>query len=97
MIAKIKAKIGAVVLQNEGGKRILNKKHASIAVIIFSAIGLASQLLPPLLKSDIPKGSITKSDTSLIKEKSEAKSQPSNTETNLVTVIMLLFYCSNIL
>jgi hypothetical protein len=82
MIKKIKAKLGALVLQNEGGKRILNKKHASIAVIIFSAVALASQLLPPLLQSDIPKGNITKSDTSLIKEKSEAILRPSTTETN---------------
>lgn len=82
MIKKIKAKLGALVLQDEGGKRILNRKHVSIAAIIFSAIGLASQLLPPLLKSDIPKGSITKSDTILIKEKNETKPQPSKTETN---------------
>jgi hypothetical protein len=73
MIRKLKEYVGNWVLVVHGGKRILNMKCISFAGISIIAITLLWQLAPPLFMSNIPKGTITKSDTPLIKDKSGTK------------------------
>jgi hypothetical protein len=82
VIKIIKTKIGSLVLQNEGGKKVLNKKRASIISIILFGVGIVSQLGPSIFKDDLPKGRITKSDTPFLKDKNETQALPAVSESN---------------
>lgn len=74
MILKIKTKLIALIFQEEGGKKVLNKKRAVIAGLLLFVLGVASQLVPSLFESNLPRGGITQSDTPLIKD--SANNQP---------------------
>lgn len=82
MIAKIKAKLSAIMLQEEGGKKILNKKRALIVGLVIFVFGVAGQLVPSLLKDNLSQGGITKSDMPLVKSRSENSPQPAITSDN---------------
>ncbi len=86
MIAKVKAKLAALILQDEGGKKVLNKKRAVIGGFLIFIVGVAGQLVPSLLKSDLPHGGITKSDTPLIKDQSGTPPRPTTAEDNRTNI-----------
>lgn len=75
MIMKIKSKLTALIFQEEGGKKVLNKKRAVIAGLLLFVLGVASQLVPSLLENNLPRGGITQSDTPLIKDSADHKPQ----------------------
>ena len=77
MIAKMKTKLGALILQDEGGKRVLNKKRAVIGGLLIFVLGVAGHLVPSLLEDNLPQGGITKSDAPLIKNQGGTPPQPS--------------------
>lgn len=82
MIKKIRLKLGSFIFIEEGGKKIINRKRFSVMALVFSGVGVAWQVIPPLLRSEIPQSSITKSDSSLIKGSSKSSISSTSIESN---------------
>lgn len=69
MIKKLKEKLGSIFLEDDGGKRVLNKRNSLTLFMSVFAIGMLAQLAPSFFKSDNPRGSVTRSDVPLTKHK----------------------------
>lgn len=68
MMTKIKEYLLRLIVEEDGGKKVINKARATVAVLVMFFIGIGGQLIPSLLKSDLPQGGITRSDTPLLKD-----------------------------
>lgn len=79
MIKKMKEKFVSLLLEDDGGKRSLNKRNSLTLAVSFFAAGILSQLVPSFFKNDNPRGSVIRSDTPLIKYKDESVPLPLTT------------------
>lgn len=63
-----KEKLLKFFLEEQGGKKVINKRRALAIVCSLFFIGLGLELAPTLFKNDLPQGGVVKSDTPLIQE-----------------------------
>lgn len=82
MIKKTKSVFSSFFFQSDGGKRVINKKRLSFFAIICSGMGIAIQVISPLLKTDMPAGRVSKSDVPLVRETSKTSTDARSVESN---------------
>ena len=70
MIEKLKNRLESLVFREEGGKKRLNVKRIFIFAVFILLTYLSFQFVMIIFKSDVPPSSFTKSDVSLMKNRS---------------------------